>query len=55
MDYVLDDPLYEANQLDIKLTDPRWHHKDGWVKMERELKIIEGRTVVIRFNINHIF
>lgn len=52
MDYVLDNPLHEAKELNIKLTDSRWHHKDGWVKMERKLKTKEGRSVVIHFVYN---
>lgn len=53
MDHVLNNPLDGATELkSIKLTDSRWHNKDGWVKMERKLKTKEGQNVVIHFVYN---
>lgn len=53
MDHVLDNPLSGATELtNIKLTDNRWPHTEGWVKMERKLKTKEGRNVVIHFVYN---
>ncbi|MEK5040172.1 SAR2788 family putative toxin [Sporosarcina sp. FSL K6-3457] len=53
MDHVLDDPLDGATEFTaMKLNDSRWHHSDGWVKMERKLKTKEGQNVVIHFVFN---
>lgn len=53
MDHVLDNPLDGATEFtSIKLSDSRWHHSDGWVKMERKLKTKEGQNVVIHFVYN---
>lgn len=53
MEHVLSNPLDGATELkSIKLSDKRWHHSDGWVKMERKLKTKEGQNVVIHFVYN---
>lgn len=52
MNHVLDNPLLEADELPLKLNDSRWHHSEGWVKMERKLRTNEGRVVVIHFVYN---
>lgn len=53
MDHVLDNPLDGATEFTgINLTDSRWHHSDGWVKMERKLKTKDGQSVVIHFVYN---
>lgn len=41
MKEVMSNPLYEATELPIKMTDSRWLAEDGWVKMSNNINGVE--------------
>lgn len=35
----MSDPINEAKLLgDVRMTDPRWPHEEGWVKMAKKIE-----------------
>ncbi|WP_460059485.1 RHS repeat-associated core domain-containing protein [Pseudolactococcus yaeyamensis] len=53
MKEVMSAPLSNATELtNIKLNDTRWHHSDGWVKMQNIVRLNNGEKVNIHFVYN---
>ena len=48
------DPLKNATELPLKMNDARWHAKEGWVKMQKNVKLSNGKTVSIHYVYNKV-
>ena len=47
-------PLTGATELPIKLSDTRWNHADGWVKMQTVIRNTDGTTISIHYVYNKL-
>jgi hypothetical protein len=54
MHEVQSNPLKNAKELPIKMTDPRWLSEDGWVKMQKNIKLANGETISVHYVYNKL-